>query len=80
MNLQTLRYVVTIEQTGSFSKASQYLYVSQSTLSRAVKELEEQLGIILFHRTNQGVRPTHDGQKFISRASLILQDVAQLEG
>ena len=46
MNLQTLRYVVTIEQTGSFSKASQYLYVSQSTLSRAVKELEEQLGII----------------------------------
>ena len=42
MNLQTLRYVVTIEQTGSFSKASQYLYVSQTTLSRAVKELEEQ--------------------------------------
>ena len=80
MNLQTLRYVVTIEQTGSFSKASQYLYVSQSTLSRAVKELEEQLGITLFHRTNQGVRPTHEGRKFISRASLILQDVAQLEG
>lgn len=80
MNLQTLRYVVTIEQTGSFSKASQYLYVSQSTLSRAVKELEEHLGITLFHRTNQGVRPTHEGQKFISRAGLILQDVAQLEG
>lgn len=80
MNLQTLRYVVTIEQTGSFSKASQYLYVSQSTLSRAVKELEEQLGITLFYRTNQGVRPTHEGQKFISRAGLILQEVAQLEG
>lgn len=80
MNLQTLRYVVTIEQTGSFSKASQYLYVSQSTLSRSVKELEEQLGITLFHRTNQGVRPTHEGQTFIARASLILQDVAQLEG
>lgn len=79
MNLQTLRYVVTIEQTGSFSKASQYLYVSQSTLSRSVKELEEQLGITLFHRTNQGIRPTHEGQKFISRAKLILQDVAQLE-
>ena len=80
MNLQTLRYVVTIEQTGSFSKAAQYLFVSQSTLSRAVKELEEQLGITLFHRTNQGVRPTHEGEKFISRASLILQDIAQLEG
>lgn len=80
MNLQTLRYVVTIEQTGSFSKASQYLYVSQSTLSRAVKELEEKIGISLFHRTNQGVRPTYEGQKFIARANLILQDVAQLEG
>jgi len=80
VNLQTLRYVVTIEQTGSFSKASQYLYVSQSTLSRAVKELEDQLGITLFYRTNQGVQPTHEGQKFISRASMILQDIAQLEG
>lgn len=79
MNLQALRYVVTIEQTGSFSKASQYLYVSQSTLSRATKELEEQLGITLFHRTNQGVRPTHEGQKFIARANQILQEVAQLE-
>lgn len=79
MNLQTLRYVVTIEQTGSLSKASQYLYVSQSTLSRSVKELEEQLGITLFYRTNQGVRPTHEGQKFISKANLILQDLHQLE-
>ncbi len=79
MNLQTLRYVVTIEQTGSLSKASQYLYVSQSTLSRSVKELEEQLGITLFYRTNQGVRPTHEGQKFISKANLILQDLSQLE-
>ena len=80
MNLQTLRYVVTIEQTGSFSKAARYLYVSQSTLSRSIKELEEQLGITLFYRTNQGVCPTHEGKKFISRANLILQDVAQLEG
>ena len=79
MNLQTLRYVVTIEQTGSFTKASRYLYVSQSTLSRSIKELEEQLGITLFYRTNQGIQPTHEGQKFISKANLILQDVAQLE-
>ena len=56
MNLQTLRYVVTIAQTGSLSKASQYLFVSQSTLSRSVKELEQQLGISLFFRTNQGVQ------------------------
>ena len=41
MNLQALRYVVTIAQTGSFNKASQYLFVSQSTLSRSVKELED---------------------------------------
>ena len=80
MNLQALRYVAAIEQAGSFSKASQYLYVSQSTLSRAVKELEEQIGITLFHRTNQGVRPTYDGQKFIDKANNILREVAELEG
>lgn len=79
MNLQTLRYVVTIEQTGSFSKAAQYLFVSQSTLSRSVKELEKTLGMPLFYRTNQGVRPTYDGQKFITKASGILQEVDQLE-
>lgn len=80
MNLQVLRYVATVEQTGSFSKAAQYLYISQSTLSRATKELEKELGITLFYRTNQGVRPTHEGQKFIARANQILQSVAQLEG
>lgn len=80
MNLQTLRYVVTIAQTGSLSKASQYLFVSQSTLSRSVKELEQQLGISLFFRTNQGVQVTHDGEEFISRANQILMDISALEG
>lgn len=79
MNLQTLRYVVTIAQTGSLSKASQYLFVSQSTLSRSVKELEQQLGISLFFRTNQGVQVTHDGEEFISRANQILMDISVLE-
>lgn len=79
MNLQTLRYIATIEQTGSFSKAARYLYISQSTLSRATKELEDELGITLFYRTNQGVRPTHEGQKFIAQASVILQEAAHLE-
>lgn len=80
MNLQALRYVVTIAQTGSFNKASQYLFVSQSTLSRSVKELEDQLGITLFNRTNQGVNTTHEGEKFVTQASRILRDISQLEG
>ena len=80
MNLQTLRYVVAIEQAGSFTKASQYLYVSQSTLSRAVKELEDQIGITLFHRTNQGVHPTYDGLQFLGRVNHLLQEIDQLEG
>ena len=80
MNLQALRYVVTIAQTGSFNKASQYLFVSQSTLSRSVKELEDQLGITLFNRTNQGVNTTHEGEKFVTQARRILRDISQLEG
>ena len=65
MNIQALRYIIEIEHTGSINKASQHLYVSQSSLSRAIKEVEAQIGIALFHRTNKGVVATHDGKKFI---------------
>ena len=62
MNVQELRYVVAVAQAGSINKAALNLYVSQSTLSRAVQEVEAQIGISLFQRTNKGAIPTHDGR------------------
>lgn len=79
MNIQALRYIIEIAHTGSINQASQHLYVSQSSLSRAVKEIEAQIGITLFHRTNKGVIPTYDGRKFIEQARHLLQDIDQLE-
>ena len=79
MNIQALRYIIAIEHTGSINKASQMLYVSQSSLSRAIKEIESSIGITLFHRTNKGVTATHDGQQFINQSKRIIQEIDQLE-
>lgn len=79
MNIQTLRYALTIAQTGSLNKAAKCLYISQSTLSRSLKELEEQIGISLFQRTNQGVKVTYAGQQFLDRTRRLLREIDQME-
>ena len=71
MNFQTLRYLVEIEHYGSINKASQALYISQSALSRALKETEDEIKITIFHRTSKGVTPTYDGQQFLDRKSVV---------
>lgn len=52
---QNLRYVIEVANSRSFSKAAQALYMSQSALSTAVKEVEDELGTKIFLRTNRGV-------------------------
>lgn len=80
MNIQALRYVVQVSRIGSISRAAQYLYISQPTLSRAIHEIEESAGIILFNRTNKGVIPTHDGEVFLAKAERLLEDFDSLQG
>ena len=80
MNVQALRYIIAVEHSRSINKAAQHLYVSQSSISRAIKEIEGQIGITLFHRTNKGVIPTYDGQKFIDQARHLLHEMEHLEG
>lgn len=80
MNIQALRYIIAVEHSRSINKAAQHLYVSQSSISWAIKEVEDQIGITLFHRTNKGVIPTYDGEKFIDQARHLLQEMEHLEG
>ena len=61
MNFQHLQYVTTIEACGSISKAANKLYLSQPYISRVLHELEHELGIIIFERGNDGVKPTEAG-------------------
>ena len=79
MTLQSLRYVLKIAEQRSLSKAAKELYLSQSTLSAAVKELEEELGIRIFTRHNRGVALTGDGEDFAKHAREIVEQAAYLE-
>lgn len=68
MTLQQLRYMITIAETGSLGKAAEKLFISQPSLSGAVKELEKELGLSLFNRTSRGVTLTADGLHFLPYA------------
>ena len=68
MTLQQLKYVITIAETGSLGKAAEKLFLSQPSLTHAVKELEKELGLPLFHRTSKGVSLTTDGLRFLPYA------------
>lgn len=68
MTLQQLHYVIVISETGSLNKAAEVLYLSQPSLTGAVRELEKELGFPLFHRTGRGMALTNDGREFLSYA------------
>ena len=68
MTLQQINYVITISEKGSFNKAAEALYVAQPSLTSSVKELEKELGIIIFNRSGKGVTLTADGAEFLSHA------------
>ena len=65
MNLLHLKYVVEISKTGSISKAAENLYMGQPNLSRAVRELEEEVGITIFNRTARGITVTAEGEELL---------------
>ncbi len=71
MTLIQLRYLIAIAETGSLNKAAEQLYVSQPSLTSAVKELEKELGITLLHRSGRGVSLTNDGAEFLLYAKQI---------
>ncbi|MGM7313951.1 LysR family transcriptional regulator [Enterococcus casseliflavus] len=79
MNIQQMRIVQAIADHGSFREAAKRLYLSQPSLSQAVKELETELEVQLFERTNQGARLTAEGSEFLDHAQPILSQVAQLQ-
>ena len=71
VTLIQLRYLITIAETNSLNKAAEQLYVSQPSLTSAMKELEKELGIILFYRSGRGVTLTNDGTEFLLYAKQI---------
>lgn len=79
MTLQQLRYLMAVAQQGSFNAAAAHLFVSQSTLSISIKELEDELGIQIFLRSNRGLKLTNDGTELLGYARQVLEQAALLE-
>lgn len=79
MTLQQLRYVIQTAQTGSFHTAAKELFITQPSLSKSIAELESEMGISIFCRSNRGVTLTEEGTKFLSYARQVIEQAELLE-
>lgn len=79
MTLQQLKYVVTIAEKGTISDAAKELFISQPSLTNSVKELENEMQITIFNRTNKGVVVSNKGDEFLAYARQVLEQVNLLE-
>ena len=64
MTLQQLKYIVTVAQTGTITEAAGKLYISQPSLTNAIHELEKEMNITIFNRTNKGISVSKEGEEF----------------
>ena len=76
MTLQQLKYVTTIANIVSISEAAKRLFVSQPSLTKAIKELEKEMGITIFDRTNKGITVSKEGERFLGYARQVLEQAA----
>lgn len=76
--LRDFRWAITASQHRSLRQAAETLNIKQSTLSRRIREIEHQLGAVLFERTNGGTRPTLEGQEFLETARRIIEEADSL--
>ena len=74
--LRQLQFFVAVAEQGSVSRAAQRLSISQSSVTEAIKELEADLGVLLFERHPRGLNITHKGHQFLRHATKIMADVS----
>lgn len=79
MTLAQLRYIITVADTGSMNEAAKELFISQPSLSQSVKELETEIGVELFRRSNRGVSATEEGMKFLGYARQVVEQYGLIE-
>lgn len=79
MTLTQLRYVIAIADTHSMNEAARTLFIAQPSLSQAVRELESEIGIIIFNRSNRGVRVTPAGEEFLGYARQVVEQYRLVE-
>ena len=79
MTLQQLRYALTIAGCGSMNEAAKRLFLSQPSLSETVKELEQEIGLQIFMRSNRGIIITPEGEEFLGYARQVIDQYGILK-
>ena len=79
MTLQQLRYITIVAEKGTISEAAKELFISQPSLTNAIRELEQEMQVTIFHRTNKGVTITAEGDEFLAYARQILDQVGLMQ-
>lgn len=79
MNTMVFKYAVEVEKAGSITQAAQNLYMAQPNLSKAIKDLETELGYSIFKRTASGIKVTEKGSEFLYHAQKMLEQLEELE-
>lgn len=79
MNIEHLRYVLEVAKCGSISKAAKELYLNQPYLSKVIGDIENELNIRIFERSNRGIRVTGQGQEALSKISSIVREMDELQ-
>lgn len=79
MTLQQLKYAVTVAECGTISAAAEKLFISQPSLTTAIRELESEMGVTIFTRTNRGVIVSWEGEEFLGYARQILSQAQLLQ-
>ena len=79
MTLTQLRYAIMVANSSSMNEAARNLFISQPSLSTAIKELEEEIGVELFRRTNRGISVTPEGEEFLGYARQVVEQYALIE-
>ena len=79
MTLAQLRYAITVANSSSMNEAARSLFISQPSLSSAIRELEEEIGVELFRRTNRGISVTPEGEEFLGYARQVVEQYELIE-
>ena len=79
MTLQQLRYAITVAETGIITEAAKKLYISQPSLTNAIHELEKEMNLVIFQRTNKGILLSGEGEEFLGYARQVLEQASILE-
>lgn len=79
MNIMHLKYAVEVAKAGSITGAAENLFMGQPNLSKAIRELEDNLGVTIFKRTSKGIVATEKGEEFLVYAKRILAQIDELE-